>query len=161
MPRWRRCARGDAVEFWELAAREAIRELVARYAQHADGGRFAELVALFTEDGELRIDDRAPLRGREAILAFLHSIRSSLRESTGPRSMRHHVTTLRIEVTGPAAATGAAYFLVVTDRGADHWGRYRDRYARHEGRWLFAERQVRVDGFAQGSPVAARRATPT
>ena len=50
-----------AVEPWELTAREEIRELVARYAHHADGGRFDELVALFAEDGVLPIDDREPL----------------------------------------------------------------------------------------------------
>jgi hypothetical protein len=38
------------VEPWELGAREEIRELVARYAHCADGGRFDDLVALFAED---------------------------------------------------------------------------------------------------------------
>ena len=39
-------------------------------------------------------------------------------------------------------------FLVVGEHGPDHWGRYRDRYAQRDGRWLFARRQVRVDGRA-------------
>ena len=64
------------MEPWELAAREEIRELVARYAHHADAGRLAELVALFAEDGLLQIDDREPLHGRDAILAFLAGTRS-------------------------------------------------------------------------------------
>jgi len=145
------------VELWELAVREEIRELVGRYAHHADGGRFAELVALFAEDGELRIDDREPLRGRAAMLAFLGATGASLRDSPVAGFTRHHVSTLRIEVTSPDAATGAAYFLVVTDRGVDHWGRYRDGYVRSDGRWLFAQRRVRVDGVAPGSWAAARR----
>mgnify|MGYP000721056195 CR=1 FL=1 len=28
--------------------------------------------------------------------------------------------------------------IVVTERGPDHWGRYRDRYVCLDGRWLFA-----------------------
>lgn len=147
------------MELWELIAREEIRELVARYAHHADAGRFDELVALFAEDGTLRVDDRETLRGRDAILAFLEATRASLRDSPGPRVTRHHVSALRLEVTSADAATGAAYFLVATDRGVDHWGRYRDRYVQGDGRWRFAERRVRVDGVAPGSWAAARRGT--
>jgi hypothetical protein len=145
------------MELWELVAREEIRQLVARYAQCADSGRFDELVALFAGDGMLRIDDRAPLQGRDAILAFLGDTGRDLAASPASGSIRHHVTTLRIDVSSPAAATGAAYFLVVTDGGPDHWGRYRDRYVREGQRWLFGERRVRVDGFAPGSWAAGRR----
>ena len=144
------------MDVWELVAREEIRELVARYAHCADSGRFEELVALFAEDGLLQIDDREPLRGRDAILAFLASTRSGVRESSAVRSIRHHVSSLRIDVSAAAAATGASYFLVVGEHGPDHWGRYRDRYAHRDGRWLFARRQVRVDGRAPSSAIAHR-----
>ncbi len=147
------------MELWELATREEIRELVARYAHYADGGRFDELVALFADDGELRIDNRVTLRGRDAILAFLEQTRAQLRESPAAGPLRHHVSTLRIDVSGPDTATGVAYFVVLAAGGPDHWGRYRDRYARHEGRWLFVERRVRVDGGAAGAR-AARHPTP-
>ncbi len=145
------------MEPWELAAREEIRELVARYAHHADGGRFDELVALFAETGLLEIDGREPLRGRQAILDFLADTRSSARESPAARSIRHHVSSLRIDVSGVESATGSSYFLVVTEEGPDHWGRYRDRYALSGGSWLFAVRQVRVDGVTPGSWAATRR----
>ena len=144
------------MDVWELTAREEIRELVARYAHFADSGRFEELVALFAEDGVLEIDGREPVRGRDSILAFFASTRSDVRESS-VRSIRHHVSSLRIDVSAPVAATGASYFLVVTERGPDHWGRYRDRYTVSGGRWLFAAREVRVDGVAAGSWAAARR----
>ncbi len=149
------------MEPWELVAREEIRDLVARYAHHADAGRLDELVALFAEDGLLQIDDREPLRGRDAILAFLASTRSGASESPAARSIRHHVSSLRIDVSARDAATGSSYFLVVTQRGPDHWGRYRDRYAVSEGRWVFAARQVRVEGTAPGSWAAARRGAPS
>jgi hypothetical protein len=148
------------MEPWELVAREEIRDLVVRYAHHADAGRLDELVALFAEDGLLQIDDRAPLRGRNAILAFLAGTRSGARESPAAQSIRHHVSSLRIDVSARDAATGSSYFLVVTQQGPDHWGRYRDRYAMSGGRWLFAARRVRVDGVAPGSWAAARRGAP-
>ncbi len=143
------------MEAWEVAAREAIRELVARYAQLADRGRLDDLVALFLPDGVLRIDDRPPLAGRDAIRAFLGGTATDLTATT--RVLRHHTSTHAIDVAGPTEATGACYFLVVTDRGPDHWGRYRDVYRVHDGAWRFAERRVRVDGSAPGSWAAERR----
>jgi len=147
-----------AMELWELIARERIRELVAGYAHCADRGRFDELVELFATDGVLQTPDGAEHGGREAIRAFLGGTKESLAGATRGALIRHHVSNLRIEVGGPSAATGAAYFLVVTERGPDHWGRYRDRYAADaEGIWRFAHRRVRLDGWAPGSWVGERR----
>ncbi len=134
------------MEAWEAAAREAIRELAARYAHCADGGRFDELAALFAEDGVLAVAGREPLRGRAAIHAFLTQTAASLASGGAPKRLFHHVASHSITVHDPGSAGGAAYFLVVTTGGPDHWGRYRDRYVACGGSWLFAERHVRVDG---------------
>lgn len=142
----------------ELAAREQIRELVAAYAHLADGGRFEDLLELFAEDGVLHGGDAPEARGRDAIRDFLAGTGRDLESVTSVRLIRHHVSNLRIEITGPDQAQGTAYFLVVTDRGLDHWGRYRDSYARIGGRWLFRHRRARLDGYAPGSWSAERRA---
>jgi 3-phenylpropionate/cinnamic acid dioxygenase small subunit len=143
----------------ELVAREALRELVAAYAHLADAGRLDAMLALFADDGVLRIDERPPLVGRDAIRAFLGGTRADVRATARTRPLiRHNVSNLRLTVDGPDAAHGDAYFLVVTDRGTDHWGRYRDRYVRVGDAWRFAERHVRVDGMAPGSWAAERRA---
>jgi ketosteroid isomerase-like protein len=134
------------MEAWELAAREAIRELAARYAHCADGGRFDELVALFADDGVLAIADRPPLAGRNAIRTFLADTAAALASGSAPKRLRHHVASHTITVDDRTTAHGAAYFLVVTADGPDHWGRYRDRYVARNGGWVFAERRVRVDG---------------
>ena len=142
------------MELWELSARERIREAVARYAHLVDRGRIDELVLLFTADGTLEAGDPPPAEGREAIRAFLAGTKSRL-AATGVRPLvRHHVSSLTIEVTGPEAATAACYFLVVTERGPDHWGTYRDRFVQIGGRWLFQQRRVRVDGRAADSRFA-------
>lgn len=145
------------MESRELVAREAIRDLVAAYALAADSGRFDELIELFTPDGVLETPDTESHRGREAIRARLTSAQQSLAGATTSSLIRHHVSTLRIVVTGPADATGEAYFLVVTAQGPDHWGRYRDRYALHDGRWRIAHRRVRLDGWAPESWAGQRR----
>jgi hypothetical protein len=146
------------VETWELVAREQIRELVASYAHLADGGRFDELIGLFAEDGVLRAGDAPEAHGREAIRRFLTGTGADLKGVTRAPLIRHHVSNLRIEVEAPERARGASYFFVVTERGPDHWGRYRDEYVRVGGRWLFRHRRARLDGWAPGSWTAQRRA---
>jgi hypothetical protein len=74
--------------------------------------------------------------------------------------IRHHVANLHIEVSGPLSASGAAYFFVVTERGPDHWGRYRDRYVCRDGDWRFAHRRVRLDGRAPDAKLGGSAATP-
>jgi hypothetical protein len=68
------------------------------------------------------------------------------------------VANVVIELEGPHRARARSYFLAVTERGVDHWGRYRDELVRSGDRWRFARRQVRTDGSAPGSWVAGRRA---
>jgi len=149
------------METWELAAREEIRDLVASYAHFADGGRFEDLVALFAEDAVLRAGDAPEVRGRDAIRAFLTGTGADLKGVTRAPLIRHHVSNLRIELDGPDRARGASYFFVVTERGPDHWGRYRDEYVREGGVWRFRHRRARLDGFAPGSWTAERRAAQT
>lgn len=139
------------METWEAAAREAIRELAARYAHCADGARFDELVSLFAPNGVLAIAGREPLPGRDAIRAFLTETAASLAGGGAPKRLRHHVASHSITVHDRETASGAAYFLVVTADGPDHWGRYRDRYVARDGVWRFAERRVRVEGRAAGA----------
>lgn len=146
------------VETWELIAREHIRELVASYAQLADTGRFDALLALFAEDAVLHGGDAPEAHGRDAIRGFLTGTGTDLKSVTAVQLIRHHVSNLRIEVDGPDAARGTSYFFVVTERGPDHWGRYRDEYVQRDGRWLFRYRRARLDGFAPGSWSAERRA---
>jgi len=146
------------VEHWELIAREMIRDLVASYAHFADTGRFDELANLFTEDGVLKGGEEPEAKGREGIRRFLKGTNTSLAASTKQAMIRHHVSNLLITVRDPTLAEGSSYFFVVTERGPDHWGRYRDTYACVEGRWQFRYRRARMDGYAPSSWVAERRA---
>jgi hypothetical protein len=133
----------------DLIAREAIRDTVARYAHCGDSGRFDEMAQLFDEEGVLEIDGREANRGRPAILRFLGETRQTLGTAVPGAFIRHHVSNLVIDLEGADEARAASYFFVVTHRGPDHWGRYRDRFVRRGERWLFAHRRVRLDGRNQ------------
>jgi hypothetical protein len=141
----------------ELAARESIRDLVARYAHAADRGRFDEVAMLFTAHGSLHLPDGRQLVGRDAIRDFLTGTGTEIRAATTRPLVRHHVSSHRIILGDDGTGSGFAYFFVVSERGPDHWGRYADRYEETAGAWLFAERRVRLDGFAPGSVAADRR----
>jgi len=150
------------MEQWEVEARLGIEDTVARYVRFADSGRAAELAELFSDDGLLAAGTDTA-RGRQAIVAYLEAARSDLAASaTGGGRIRHHVSSLRIDVLGRADARASCYFLAVTAAGPDHWGTYRDRFTRAaSGAWRFTERIVTVEGSAPGSWAAERLDEPT
>jgi ketosteroid isomerase-like protein len=139
------------MELWELTARELVRETIARYAHLVDRGRIDELLTLFAEDATLEAGDRPRARGRDAIRALFLDTGRRLATRAARPLIRHHVSNVLVDVEGPESASASSYFLAVTDRGPDHWGRYRDRLVCRDGRWLFQHRRARADGYAAGS----------
>ena len=133
---------------WEVAARLAIEDTLARYTRFADGGRPADLAALFADDGALVVGgDEA--HGREAIVEYLESAKASLAGSAaGGGRIRHHTSSLRIDFEGRDQARATSYFLAITAAGPDHWGVYRDRLRRIDGRWMLARREAIPEGAA-------------
>ncbi len=133
------------METWELAAREAIRDLVARYNQYGDRARFDPMLALFAEDAVLELVPDRHYAGHAAIRGFFEAAVGG-----GVRVLRHMTATHQIDVSGPYAARGRCYFAVLTENGLDHWGSYRDEYRCTDGTWRFASRRVRVDAVTPG-----------
>ena len=142
------------MEDWEVAAREGVRETIVRYAHLVDGGRFDDLLELFTEDAILEAGTRPAAHGRAAIRALFVETGARLSAAQGRPFIRHHVSTIDVDVQGPDAARARSYFLALTDGGPDHWGRYHDRLVRVDGRWLFQHRRVRTEGRTAGSVFA-------
>ena len=133
----------------ELAAREAVRETIARYAHAVDHGRFDDASECFTEDGALEIRDAGRHEGRAAIVKMFTGAGRKLTSTSKKALIRHHVSSIQIDVDVTAGrAQASSYFFVVTEIGPDHWGTYRDTLTRDDttGRWLFTERTVTVDG---------------
>jgi hypothetical protein len=144
------------MQLTELVAREAIRDLVARYNLYGDSGRLEEMLTLFTDDGMLEYSQgRGHLEtycGRARIRSFVEQTKLRFAEETaaggGSPYVRHHVSTHVIDVLGPDRATGRAYVLVLRASGLGEWGRYFDDYRRVDGHWLFSRRVARRDGVA-------------
>jgi uncharacterized protein (TIGR02246 family) len=138
------------VEQWELVARERIRDLVAHYNLAGDRGWIDDMLDLFAPDATMCISG-VEHNGRDAI-------RSVFTTAKGPRPelIRHHVSTLKIDVADPDHASARSYFQVLTVRGLDHWGRYTDRFVRKDDDWRFSHRSVRVDGATPGGWAAMR-----
>jgi uncharacterized protein (TIGR02246 family) len=143
------------MEIWQLAARESIRDLVARYNASGDSGRFDETLALFTEDAVIEVVPGRSYTGRDEIRSLFSGAAKTpaapLSGESGRRGfLRHYTATHQIDLSGPDEARGRSYYAVLTEAGLDHWGRYVDRYVRRDDRWLFLHRHVTLDGSVPG-----------
>ena len=138
----------------EAIAREQIRDVISRYNHAGDRGDLDALVHCFTENGALDLEGVDDLRGRAAIERHLSGVVADLADRSVRPLLRHHVSSVRIELTGPDTAAAASYFLVFTEVGLDHWGRYADRLVRSGDVWQIAHRKVRVDGASPDSRMA-------
>jgi hypothetical protein len=74
----------------------------------------------------------------------------------GPSIMRHSTATHPINVEDPEHARSYCYFTVIVGSGLDHWGRYIDRFGVRDGKWLFTERRILIDGQVEGGWAATR-----
>jgi hypothetical protein len=143
------------MELWELVARESIRDLVARYNANADSGRFDHVLECFVPDAVMELDG-TPYYGRDEILTIFTRAAELVRQGPEPILVRHHTSTLQIDISGPDAGSSRCYYQVISDQGLDHWGRYLDSYGTIDGRWYFFHRREFLDGRSPHSWTRAR-----
>jgi hypothetical protein len=136
----------------DAVAREAIRDIVARYNSNSDTGRFENVFELFAADAVMEIVQSQGEVTRYAGIDEIKTIftgaqdRVASRPGAAPGFIRHFTATHQIDLIDPDHARGRLYFLVLMAHGLDHWGRYVDEYVRADTRWLFSDRKVYVDG---------------
>jgi len=131
-----------------LEDKEAIRELIARYAHHATRGHAGEAMSgLFTDDGVF--DARAPggqksdirIESKEKLRAFFDNMRPG-----GTTPMIHD---LILEFRGDeASGTCVLDSPCYTGERRGYVGYYEDEFRRVDGRWKFKDR---IFFFFQGS----------
>ncbi len=136
-----------------------VQQLHAEIARVLDAGEFQRWPAFFTENARYVVQSRENHdRGWPLALIHLES-RAMLQDRiTGatdtifhdPYAQRHVVgAPVLLEVTEHAVHCEAAYIVMRTQRDrlpeVLSVGRYVDRLARHEGRWLIAERMCVYD----------------
>ncbi|MDT5092488.1 MAG: hypothetical protein QOH60_1851 [Mycobacterium sp.] len=140
-------------------ARERIRDTLARYNWSGDSLRLDDMAESFCEEGELQLRGEEPVRGREAIVAFIGGVGgvggvgNQGETSSGPRIVRHILTNTRFLELTPERARVASYFTVVTEIGLDHYGRYRDTFVPVGDEWLIRHRFISTDWAAPNSTV--------
>ena len=126
-----------------LASKQAITELVYRYAQLVRYDRLDETAQLYLPDGVFEVRLGPPDGPHTAVQSHVEG-REAIRDMLLPSKGKPHpvplIHNLMIEVEG-AHATGSCVMEGRSSIGeGGFWGEYRDRYARAGGRWYFAER---------------------
>jgi hypothetical protein len=116
---------------WDCAA------LINLYATLNDAARWAEVAALYTEDGSMTRPSApdAPIVGRDAILAAF--------ESRPARTTRHVTANIVVTVLDADTATATSAMLLFTAADAPPLvGGFADHLRRVPGEgWRFAERR--------------------
>jgi len=124
-----------------LEAKDAIRELMATYAQALDACRFADVAACFAPDGEWTTDYGAA-RGPAEIEAFIRGIVPVKGE--GPQR-KHYITNIIIKVDGDTASAVSDY-LIVREAEAGlipvMGGTYRDKFIKTPAGWRFSRKEL-------------------
>ena len=121
-----------------------IYDVVAAYCQASDSRDREELARVFSPDATLRLSGGASrsdeAHGRDEVLAWLTSRWPSAQPGL------HMTGNLRLTPAGEGAqGTSDFLFLRKQEDGSveiSSAGRYVDRFARHEGRWVIAERSI-------------------
>jgi hypothetical protein len=122
-----------------------IYNVVAAYCQAVDSQDRQVLEQLFSPDASLRFVggpvDGETATGREDVLAWL-----TARWQPDHAFSLHLTGNLRITASGAGAESTSDFIVFMKDTDGSLKpalsGRYRDRFARHEGRWVIAERNV-------------------
>jgi len=139
----------------EWASHHAITTLMYRYAECVDAADFAGIGALFA-------DGRLTTRGLPGAIVGADAVRDLY---TGTNKvhpdgtlMTRHLTTNVIVDIDEAAGTATARSSFVVFQATPSvplqpivTGRYRDRFARVDGEWRFAEREMGVEQFGDVS----------
>ena len=125
-----------------LEEKDEIHEVLAEYCFRRDDGQFAEMAALFTEDG---IWDTAfgKAAGRAAIADLARSLRERA-EQPRPRAI-HLVTNIAIALDGARAQVRSNWTVVQNSPEGPKIGSgggYRDELVKEGENWLFRYRKI-------------------
>ena len=131
----------------------AIRRLQAGYGDAVSRQAWEELGPMFAPGAPIELDLRdgttRRFEGGDAVAAF---IAGSIERF---EFFEFALLNAVVDVVGEAEATGRLYMWELRQEAASHrwtnaYGLYRDRYARIDGRWVFAER--RYSSLARTDP---------
>jgi 3-phenylpropionate/cinnamic acid dioxygenase small subunit len=125
-----------------IEEKDAIREMLAQYCFRLDDGHFAEMAALFTENG---VWDTAFGRatGRPAIAELARSLRARAGDQR-PRAI-HLVTNIAISLDDASAQVRSNWVVVQNSPDGPKvgsGGAYEDQLVKEQDQWLFRYRKI-------------------
>lgn len=144
-----------------LEDRAAIYDLVCAYARAADDRDYPAFARIMTDDAVLAVHHGDPSAVEAThTLRGVEQIQRAMRQLERYSHTMHVVANQHVEVRGDEARGETycvAHHLYEKDGVTyDHalYIRYRDRFSRPAGRWLFRERRLWV-GFTSDRPLDA------
>ena len=128
----------------ELNDREALRDLRYRYHEYINEGKLADIVDLFTDDGEVEFGPLGKAKGRDGIIAFFKRLgppSPGASSSTGAHFtfVKQYIHNHVLEINGNRAKGFSYLEAKPVINGEAHMvaGRYDDEYLKTGGRWRF------------------------
>jgi hypothetical protein len=137
----------------ERSSHEQIEHLMCEYSERVDTGDL-EGVADLLEEAGFGTESDPLLRGRDLILkVYRKTVR--IYENGTPHT-KHLLTNVDIEVDEDAGTASARSYWTVLQAVSGRIfpilsGRYRDRFERRDGKWIFTERRIISDLFGDMS----------
>lgn len=135
-----------------LAIEHACAKLMNQFAVFNDHGQFADLAALFTDNG-VYARPIAP----DALIEGRANIRDTFEGRPKDKVFRHLISNIVIDVQSPDRATGGCYALLysgATDKPAEKFGlqadplkligEYSDEFVLTPAGWKFSSRKGRI-----------------
>ncbi|MGI5522575.1 nuclear transport factor 2 family protein [Micromonospora sp. CA-259024] len=151
------------VSLQQFADRYALRDLVDAYARRADVSDYKGQAALYTENGRVAVYTADPSKSEPVqVLTGRDEIESGITATLQDFEQTFHFNGQSTVLTlSGDQAMGESYCIahMVANAAGERTLtamtiRYRDTFARVDGRWLFAERLLIV-GFTEQRPLAA------
>jgi 3-phenylpropionate/cinnamic acid dioxygenase small subunit len=138
-----------------------IEQLIYRYNATLDATDYRGWADCFTAEGIFRGAHADWVVHRDFDLFTAAAIE---RRGSAAPSSRHFVTNVMIEVDG-SVARSRCHLMVTALTAAGRpaislTGEYEDYYAKQNGRWLFTERRVHVDGWQRDWPALGEPPEP-
>src|SRR5208282_3897598 len=128
----------------EVAAREAIRDLSARYCDCIWRNDLDGLVSLFIEDGTFVVEGLEV----EAVSRGHAQLRKVYEKAIGEMNPRLFIHSRVVDLLGGNRATGRCYVEVYSNKFGTQGvalGYYEDEYAKVGDKWKFASRRYFLD----------------
>jgi hypothetical protein len=124
-----------------LEDKDAIREVLAEYCFCLDGGRFAEMAALFAADGTWHT-----AFGKATGRAEIEALANRVANRAGPRPRGVHlVTNIVIKLAVDRAQVASNWALAQNSPSGPiigSGGAYADEMVKQDERWLFHYRKI-------------------